>query len=197
LAAVEEEVGPDGRSTIHPETLEEWRAWLAAHHGRGRGTWVVSWKQATGRPAIGYEELVCEALAWGWIDSTAGTVDAERSKLWLAPRKKGSGWSRPNKRRLERLVAEGRMQPPGQSVLDAAVADGSWTLLDGPEDLVVPPDLAAALDARDGARATWESWPPSLRKQALTQLVLAKKPETRAARLARYVDAAARGARPS
>ena len=70
---LKEEVGPDGRSTIHPEALEEWRAWLAAHHGRGRGTWVVSWKQATGRPAIGYEELVCEALAWGWIDSTAGT----------------------------------------------------------------------------------------------------------------------------
>lgn len=194
---MEEEVGADGRSTIHPETLEEWRAWLAEHHARGRGVWVVSWKQATGRPAVGYEELVCEALAWGWIDSTAGTVDAERSKLWLAPRKRGSGWSRPNKRRLERLRAEGRMQPSGQAVLDAATADGSWTLLDGPEDLVVPPDLAAALDEHDGARATWESWPPSLRKQALTQLVLAKKPETRAARLARYADAAARGERPT
>lgn len=194
---MEEEVGPDGKPMIHPETVEEWRAWLAEHHGRGQGVWLVSWRSGTGRPAMDYDDMVSEALAWGWIDSTAGTVDADRSKLWLAPRKRGSGWSRPNKRRLERILAEGRMQPPGQAVLDAAKADGSWTLLDGPEDLVVPPDLAAALDAQQGARATWESWPPSLRKYALTQLVLAKRPETRAARVTRYVDAAARGERPT
>ncbi len=194
---VEETAGPDGKPMIHPETVEQWRGWLAEHHDRGRGVWLASWKSSTGRSSISYEEMVCEALAWGWIDSTAGTIDAERSRLWLAPRKPGSGWSRPNKRRIERLLAEDRMQPSGRAVLDAAKADGSWALLDGPEDLVVPADLADALAAHPGARDEWESWPPSVRKYALTQLVLAKRPETRTKRLGAFVEAAARGERPA
>ena len=193
---MEETPGHDGRPMVHPETLADWHRWLAAHHDRGSGVWVVSWKRATGRPAVGYEELVCEALAWGWIDSTAGTVDAERSRLWFAPRKPTSGWARPNKRRVERLLAEGRMQPAGQAALDTAHANGSWTLLDDVEDLVEPPDLTAALDARPGARAAWEAWPPSVKKVVLTALVQARKQETRAARVARYADVAAAGGRP-
>lgn len=182
---------------MHPESVAQWRAWLAEHHDRGSGVWVVWWKSGTGRPAIPYEDLVVEALAWGWIDSTAGTVDDERSRMWLSPRKPGSGWSRPNKRRVALLHAEGRMQPAGQAVLDAAHADGSWTLLDDVEDLVVPDDLATALAAHDGAREQWDSWPPSVRKQALTQLVTAKKAATRAARVEKHADAAARGERPA
>lgn len=194
---VEEVVGPDGRTMIHPETVEQWRLWLAEHHDRGGGVWLVSWKSSTGRSSVAYEAVVCEALAWGWIDSTAGTVDAERSRLWLSPRRPGSGWSRSNKRRIAQLVAEDRLEPPGRAALDAARADGSWTLLDGPEDLVVPADLADALAVRAGARAGWESWPPSVRKHALTQLALAKRPETRTRRVAVFVEAAARGERPA
>jgi uncharacterized protein YdeI (YjbR/CyaY-like superfamily) len=193
---VEETPGHDGRPMVHPETLAQWHDWLAAHHDRGSGVWVASWKRATGRPAVGYEELVCEALAWGWIDSTAGTVDAERSRLWFAPRKPTSGWARPNKRRVERLLAEGRMQPAGQAALDTAHANGSWTLLDDVEDLVEPADLTKALDARPGARATWDAYPPSVKKVVLTALVQAKKAETRAARVTRYADLAAAGDHP-
>ncbi|MCW2813816.1 MAG: hypothetical protein JWN84_1271 [Nocardioides sp.] len=193
---MEETPGHDGRPMVHPETLAQWHDWLAAHHDRGSGVWVASWKRATGRPAVGYEELVCEALAWGWIDSTAGTVDAERSRLWFAPRKPTSGWARPNKRRVERLLAEGRMQPAGQAALDTAHANGSWTLLDDVEDLVEPADLTKALDARPGARATWDAYPPSVKKVVLTALVQAKKAETRAARVTRYADLAAAGDRP-
>ncbi|WP_134765489.1 YdeI/OmpD-associated family protein [Nocardioides sp. 1609] len=185
----------DGRPYVHPETLEQWRAWLAAHHARGSGVWVYQWRRATGRPAVGYEEQVVEALAWGWIDSTAGTVDEQRARMWFAPRRPTSGWSRPNKQRVERLYAEGRMQPAGRAVLDLAHVNGSWTLLDDVEDLVVPPDLEAALAERPGARAHWDSFPPSTRKQMLTQVVTARKPETRAARIARFADAAARGER--
>lgn len=190
-----EGVGTDGRPSVHPETVEQWRSWLAEQHDRGSGAWVVQWRRRTGRPALGYEEQVVEALAWGWIDSTAGTVDADRSQMWFAPRRPGSGWSRPNKRRVERLLSEGRMQPAGQRAIDVALANGSWTLLDDVEDLVLPDDLVAALEARAGAREHWDAFAPSARKQMLTRLVTAKKAETRDRWVERIAEAAGRGER--
>lgn len=183
-------------TSTHPETLRAWRDWLAAHHARGSGVWVVQWKRATGRPAVGYEELVVEALAWGWIDSTNGTVDAERSRMWFAPRRPTSGWARPNKLRVERLLAEGRMQPAGRAAIDVARANGAWTLLDDVEDLVVPPDLAEALAAHPGARETWDAFPRTVRRAALVHLVEARRPDTRARRVGEVAGATARGERP-
>lgn len=190
-------VAYSSETSTHPETLQAWRDWLAAHHARGSGVWVVQWKRATGRPAVGYEELVVEALAWGWIDSTNGTVDAERSRMWFAPRRPTSGWARPNKRRVERLLAESRMQPAGQAAIDVARANGAWTLLDDVEDLVVPPDLAEALAAHPGARETWDAFPRTVRRAALVRLVEAKRAQTRARRVADVAAAAARGERPA
>ncbi len=192
---VVEATGPDGKPSVHPETIQEWRSWLAEHHRRTTGVWVVQWKRQTGRPALTYDEAVTEALAWGWVDSTAGTVDAERSKLWYAPRRPTSGWSRPNKLRVERLLAEGRMQPAGQRCIDVAVQNGAWTLLDDVENLVVPSDLAEALDARPGAREHWDAFPRSPRRAMLEWLVQAKKPETRARRITEIADKAAIGER--
>ncbi len=183
------------REKVHPETVEQWRAWLAENSGTSDGVWLVSWKSGTGRPRMTYDEAVTEALAWGWVDSRAGTLDAERSMLWYAPRKPGSGWSRPNKERVARLVAEGRMQPAGQAVIDAAKASGRWSVLDDVEDGVVPEDLAAALAARDGARAHWDAFPRSVRRGVLEWIVQAKRPETRARRIAETAELASRGER--
>jgi uncharacterized protein YdeI (YjbR/CyaY-like superfamily) len=188
-------VGIADGERLHVEDVEQWRAWLTANADRGTGVWLVSWRRATGRPALTYDEAVEEALAVGWVDATAGTIDAERSMLWFAPRKRGSGWSRPNKLRLERLEAEGRMQERGRAVVAEAQQDGSWTLLDDVEALVVPPDLAAALDERPGAREQWEAFPRSVKRAQLEQLVRAKRPETRARRVAALADAAATGQR--
>ena len=190
-----EGIGTDGKPTVHPETVAQWRDWLAAHHGRGSGVWLVQWKRHTGRPALTYEEAIIEALAWGWVDSTAGTVDADRSKLWYAPRRPNSGWSRPNKQRVEQLLATGRMQPAGQRCIDVAKQNGAWTRLDDVEDLVVPADLAAALDARPGARAHWDAFPRSPRRAMLVWLVEARKPDTRGRRITEIADKAARNER--
>jgi len=183
------------REKVHAETVEQWRAWLAEHAGSSDGVWLVSWKSGTGRPRMTYDEAVTEALAWGWVDSRAGTLDAERSMLWYAPRRPGSGWSRPNKERVERLLAEGRMQPAGQAVIDAAKASGRWELLDDVEDGVVPDDLAAALAARDGARAHWDAFPRSVRRAVLEWIVQAKRAETRDRRVTDTAERAARGER--
>ena len=186
----------DADEQVHAESLAEWRAWLAEHHADRPGVWLVSWRTATGRPGVDYEAAVVEALAVGWIDSVTRTLDEERRAQRFTPRKPGSGWAATNKARIERLVAEGRMQPAGQAVIDAAIADGSWTLYDDVEALVVPDDLAAAL-AAGGVTDAWNDWPPSVRKQALTSLVMARRPETRADRVRRIAEAAARNERPA
>ena len=177
------------------ESAAQWRAWLAEHAATSRGCWCVTWKNRSGRPAVAYEEVVLELLAVGCIGATARAVDAERSAVWCTSRKPGSGWSRPNKRRVALLQEQGLIRPAGQAVLHAAVADGSWTLLDDVEALLVPPDLAAALAEVPEAQATWQGFTRSATRAALEWVVLAKRPATRQSRITAVVQAAARGER--
>jgi uncharacterized protein YdeI (YjbR/CyaY-like superfamily) len=104
--------------------------------------------------------------------------------IWMSPRKPRTGWSRPNKERIERLLADGAMTPAGLAKIDAARADGSWTLLDSSEALEVPADLEAAFDTYPDAARHFAAFPPGVRKGILQWISLAKKPETRAARIA-------------
>jgi len=179
----------------HPETREAWRAWLEANHATSPGVWHVSWKKATGRPAVGYDASVEEALCFGWVDSLQRTVDEERSMLLFTPRKPGSAWSRTNKERIGRLEAAGRMAPAGIAVVEAAKASGRWTALDGVEALVVPEDLRAAFDEHPGAAEHWDGFPRSARRGILEWIMQAKRPETRARRVAETAGKAARGER--
>jgi uncharacterized protein YdeI (YjbR/CyaY-like superfamily) len=173
---------------------ETWRAWLEGNHTISGGVWLVMNRQAA-RVGL-YEAAVEEALCFGWIDSTTGRVDEERGKLYFAPRKARSVWAASNKARIERLLVAGRMAPAGLASVERAKANGSWELLDSVERLEVPADLAAALDARPPAGATFSSWSASVRKQALGHIVQARRPETRADRIRKIVDAAARNVRP-
>lgn len=180
---------------VHAEDRAAWRAWLVEHHRTARGAWLVSWKAATGRPRIAYDDAVEEALCVGWVDSRPGTVDEERTRLLFTPRKRGSGWSRPNKERIARLVAAGLMLPAGTAVVEAAVADGSWSALDDVENLVEPPELAAALDADPRARGHWDAFPRSAKRAILEWISTAKRPETRATRIAETARLAAENVR--
>ena len=183
------------REQVHVESRAEWRAWLEEHHGSAPGAWVVTWKKRSGGPHVPYAELVEEALCFGWIDSKGRTLDDERSQLLMAPRRAGSGWSRPNKERVARLVAEGRMAPAGLAAVERAKADGSWAALDAVEDLIVPPDLAASFESHPPAADEWEAFPRSVRRGILEWIVAAKRPDTRARRIEETARLAARGER--
>jgi uncharacterized protein YdeI (YjbR/CyaY-like superfamily) len=180
---------------IHPETVAEWRAWLDEHHDSSDGVWLVSWKKHTGRATVGYDVAVTEALAVGWVDSKGRRLDENRTMLYLTPRRPTSSWSRPNKLRVERLNAEGRMGAAGQAAIDAAKANGTWTLLDDVEDLVVPDDLAAAFARNPGSRDSWEGFSRSAKRSILEWIVTAKRAQTRSARIAETAEKAARGVR--
>ncbi|HEY4227604.1 MAG TPA: YdeI/OmpD-associated family protein [Candidatus Limnocylindrales bacterium] len=170
------------------------RAWLEANHATATGVWLVMNRQDARQ--VLYEATVEEALCFGWIDSTARPVDERRSRLYFAPRKPRSGWAATNKARLERLMAEGRMAPAGLAAVERAKANGSWELLDSVERGEVPADLTVALAARPPAAANWAAWPPGIRKQALTAIAQARRPETRALRIEKFVAHAVRNVRP-
>ncbi len=187
----------DAAQRVPIETVGQWRAWLEANADSCDGVWMVLWRPTTGRSRITYDDAILEALCFGWIDGQAKPLDDERSMLWFAPRSPSSAWAATNKARVERLVAEGRMRPEGQRLIDLARANGMWTLLDGPEAGVEAPELTAALNAVPQARTAWDSWPPGVRKAALTAIAMARRPETRAARIERIVRDAAAGRRPA
>jgi uncharacterized protein YdeI (YjbR/CyaY-like superfamily) len=140
---------------------------------------------------VGYDESVEEALCFGWIDSKPNKLDDERSMLWFAPRKPQTGWSRPNKERIERLMMAGLMHPSGLTKIAQAQADGSWFSLDAVEDLQQPADLVAALAAYPSAAHHFEAFPRSVKRGILEWTHTAKRPQTRAARIAETARLAA------
>ena len=170
-------------NSIHPLTRAEWRTWLEGNHTQTTGVWLINYKKATGKPRLEYEESVEEALCFGWIDSVANKLDEERSMLWFAPRKPGSGWSRPNKERIERLIQSGLMMPAGLAKIAAAQQDGSWNALDAVEALEIPPDLATALAENPPAADSFANFPRSVKRGILDWIRQAKRPETRAKRV--------------
>lgn len=187
---------PDGRPMVGPFDRAAWRAWLVANHATSSGVHLIGWRRGSGRTSVGYEEAVEEALCVGWIDSVAGRLDERRALQWFSPRRASSGWARSNKARVERLIATGQMLPAGLEAIEEAKRNGTWTLLDDVENLVLPDDLAAALDAAPGARANWEAFSRSPRRAILEWIAQAKRPETRARRIAEAADNAARNERP-
>jgi uncharacterized protein YdeI (YjbR/CyaY-like superfamily) len=169
-------------NAVHPRDRAAWRRWLERHHARPTGVWLVMDKAQGGKPRLAYDAAVEEALCWGWIDSRTASLDDTRTMLWMAPRRAKTGWAKTNKARVKRLVAEGRMAPPGLAKVTAAKRDGSWTLLDGVEALEMPADLAKALERSKGADH-FEAFPRSVKKQLLEWVRSAKKPETRGRRV--------------
>lgn len=188
--------GPDGKPLLTVASAADLSSWLAAEPARQTGVWLLRPRRASPGDPLPYERLVVELLRHGWIDSTVKLLDERHAVQWIAPRRKGSVWSQSNKDRVAALEAEDGLAPAGAAVVARARADGSWTLLDGPERLEVPADLAAALAGDQVAAAGFAASPASTRKMYLGQIALAKTPATRARRIADTVRRSAEGWRP-
>ena len=170
------------------------RQWLKANHQRPDSIWLVTWKKPSPRH-VPYDAIVEEALCFGWIDSQPRSLDDDRTMVRLSPRKPTSGWSAINKRRVEHLIASGRMADSGMAAIEVAKRNGAWTVLDDAHALEPPPELVTAFERHPGARDQFLAFPPSARRAILEWIALAKREETRAARIEETARLAARGER--
>lgn len=160
-----------------------WRKWLSKNHNNSKGIWFIFYKKHTGKPTVSYDEAVEEALCYGWIDSLQNTIDNEKHGQLMTPRKPKSPWSRLNKMRIERLISEGLMAEPGLKLIEQAKVDGSWSIYDEVEDLIVPKDLEMALKKEKLAYDNFMNFSPSNIKALLWWIKTAKRVETRADRI--------------
>jgi uncharacterized protein YdeI (YjbR/CyaY-like superfamily) len=165
------------------ESRAELRDWLGLNFKRNQGVWLVTFKKHCTNKYVSYDDIVEEVICFGWIDSLTRRLDADRSMLWIAPRKAGSNWSCRNKEIVARLEAAGLLTSAGIAKIEAAKADGSWNALDAVENLEIPPDLAQALAQYVNAANNFAAFPRSVKRGILEWILNAKRPQTRANRI--------------
>ena len=175
-------------------TAASWERWLNRHHAAAAGVWLRMAKKDSGIASVTHAEALEVALCYGWID---GQLKAEDDKHFLrrfTPRTARSIWSKINRDKALKLIDEGRMQPAGLAEVERARADGRWeAAYDAQSVAIVPPDLQAALDANRKAKDFFAKLDSRNRYAVLFRTQGAKKPETRALRIARFVEMLAKG----
>lgn len=170
-------------------TPADFERWLRAHHAKASCIWVKYAKKKSGIPSIDWNQAVDVALCYGWIDGQAKSVDATYAIQRFTPRGSRSTWSKLNRERVARLTKAGLMQPAGLAEVERAKADGRWdSAYDSPATATVPDDLAKALAKSAKAKKFFDSLSSTNRYAILYRLQQAKKPETRARRLAKFVE---------
>ena len=188
------ETGKDGRPILAFRNREEWEAWLEAEHATSDGVWIKFAKKDSGVPSVVYAEAVESALCFGWIDSLVRSLDDRFYLQKFTPRRSRSKWSQVNRDKATALMGRGRMRPPGLAQVELAKADGRWDAAYAPPaEVTVPEDLQQALDENPKAREFFATLNKSNRFAIVYQLEDAKKPETRARRLEKFVGMLNRG----
>jgi uncharacterized protein YdeI (YjbR/CyaY-like superfamily) len=169
---------------------QAWRDWLMAHHEQAESIWLITHKKHTNY-YLAYNDIVEEALCFGWIDSLPRKLDENRTMLLLSPRQPKSVWSKLNKTRVAALLAQQLIMPAGLTKIEQAKVDGSWIFLDDVEALIVPEDLAIALTQNPLAQQNFEAFSPSTKKGILQWIKMAKRELTRQQRIDQTVTLAA------
>jgi uncharacterized protein YdeI (YjbR/CyaY-like superfamily) len=178
----------DGLPTIAFASPSEWEAWLTANHASSAGVWIKMAKKDSGIESVRYPEVLESALCFGWIDGRREALDERYFLQRYTPRRARSRWSRINREKAQLLMEGGRMRPSGLAEVQRAKADGRWAAAyAGQKSIAVPDDLQHELDARPGAKAFFAGLSSRNRYAILYRLQDAKKPETRARRLAQFV----------
>ena len=175
-------------------SADGWRAWLDANHAESDGVWLEFAKKGSGEVTVTYDEALDVALAYGWIDSQVRKLDERFYLQRFTPRRARSPWSKRNRELAEGLFADGRMEPAGLAEVERAKADGRWErAYESFSNATVPDDLQAELDRNPRAAAFWETLNGQNRYAIYYRVQDAKKPETRARRLAKFVEMLERG----
>jgi uncharacterized protein YdeI (YjbR/CyaY-like superfamily) len=175
-----------------------WRLWLLEHHADAPGVWLVLHRKGGDVTTLTYVDAVEEALCFGWIDGQGKRRDDASTLQRMTPRRARSPWSALNVKRVARLEQEGRMHEAGRVAVRAAQADGRWErAYEGPANAELPADLAAAIAAVPEAQAMWDALTRSNRYTMIYRTNLVKRPETRARKIAEYVEMLARHEAPT
>lgn len=172
---------------ISPQSRKEWREWLEANHKEKQSVWLIYHKKFSQMPTIKYSEAVDEALCFGWIDSKSKPIDDEKYMQFFCKRKEKSVWSKINKEKIKQLIKEGLMTEAGYEIIEKAKLNGSWTILDDAEALIIPEDLENEFQKKPKAKSYFSNLSKSDKRNILQWLTLAKRSETRKNRIAEIV----------
>ena len=188
---------PDDLPELLVSDAAQWRAWLQEHHVSARGVWLVLTKKGGSVTSLDYEQAVCEALCFGWIDGQGRRRDDETSLQRMTPRGPKSRWSQTNVARVARLEEADLMHESGRAAVRAAQADGRWEqAYAGPATAVVPDDLAAAIAANPDAQAMFDVLTSANRFSLIHRLGAVKRQETRERKIREFVEMLARHETP-
>lgn len=179
-----------------PLDKEEWRAWLETNHVDKDSIWLIIYKQSAPTPTITWSDAVDEALCFGWIDSTKKTIDNEKYMQYFSKRRAKSNWSRVNKNKVEKLSQEGLITEAGLKSIALAKQNGSWTLLDAVEALIIPHDLDVEFAQYPNAKEYFLSLSKSTKKILLYWIISAKRDLTKQKRISELVENAAQNSIP-
>lgn len=180
----------DAPEVFYPTSPASWRKWLEENHLSKESVWVVFHSKKSKRETITWSDSVDVALCFGWIDSKKIKIDEETSHQFFSKRKAKSTWSKINKDKIQRLLDQGLMAQAGLDTIETAKQNGSWTILDEVEGLVIPEDLETAFEKHQGSKDYFLSLSKSVRKMMLSWIVLARRPETRQTRIDEIADLA-------
>jgi uncharacterized protein YdeI (YjbR/CyaY-like superfamily) len=184
----------DGKPVMDFRRKSLWTRWLEKNHDRSAGVWLRLAKKDSGLVSVTRDEALDAALCYGWID---GQARSEGESTWLqkfTPRSKRSIWSKVNRTKVQKLIDEGLMRPPGLAEIERAKSDGRWdAAYDSPRTITVPDDLEAALNKNRKAEAFFRNLDSRNRYAILFRIHNAKKAETRARRIEQFVEMLARG----
>jgi uncharacterized protein YdeI (YjbR/CyaY-like superfamily) len=171
------------------QNKDEWRTWLQENHNTMKDAWLVIRKRHVTHRGVYYDEAVEEALCFGWIDGAMKSATADFFYLRFSPRTKSSIWSMSNIRRVEKLLAEGKMMAAGKQKIEEAKASGAWDATIRREQVdFIPEELETALRKIDGALARYQDLPDSRKKQYIYWLQSSKKDETKQRRIQKIMD---------
>jgi uncharacterized protein YdeI (YjbR/CyaY-like superfamily) len=181
---------------FYPTSLTAWREWLEKNHLSKQAVWLVFYNKFSSKQSISWSEAVDVALCFGWIDSKKIKIDVETSHQFFSRRKPNSTWSKINKEKVQKLIDNGLMTRAGSESIETAKQNGTWTVLDEVEELIIPRDLENTFEKYKGSKEYFLSLSKSGKKMILQWIVLARRPETRQKRIAEIAENAGRNLKP-